>query len=159
MNAHIALRSDNVLAPDRPLRDVLLTFDLVDRRLTLSPLKFGLRGGTVLGEIVIHGEAKPVRSEINAAFSQLDLAQLVGGKEDDAPITGQIYGRMRLTLLGNTVRRGMGNANGRLAMAMTGGEIDALAVEAAGLDIGQALLALCDDERFPIRCMAMEFNA
>jgi len=159
VNAQIVFRGDNILAPDLPLRDVSLTLDVLDRRLTLSPLKFGLRGGTVSGEVVIHGEAVPVRSEVNAAFSHLDLAQLVGGTEDNAPITGQLYGRTRLTLLGNTVRRGMGNANGRLAMAMTGGEIDALAVEAAGLDIGQALLALGDDERFPVRCMAMAFNA
>ncbi|MGE0253755.1 MAG: AsmA family protein [Alphaproteobacteria bacterium] len=160
VDAHITFRSDNVLAPGLPLRDVSLTLDLKGRRLALSPLRFGLRGGTVSANLVIHGGNDPVRSEVEAAFSQLDLAELVGGGEGNPPITGQLFGRTRLTLLGNTVHRGMANATGRLAMAMTGGEIDAVAVEAAGLDVGQALLTLADDgERFPVRCLAMSFRA
>ena len=71
---------------------------------------------------------------------------------------GGIDGRIRLRGRGTSVDKLVGSADGQAALTVDGGAIDALIIEAIGLDIAESILVLLDsigqteEDKTPIRC-------
>src|SRR5690606_23974937 len=69
--------------------------------------------------------------------------------------SGKIDGRVNLNGNGRSLADVMASADGDVRVIMDGGSISYLAVELAGLDIGQALIIFIEgDNKIPIRCTA-----
>jgi AsmA family protein len=77
---------------------------------------------------------------------------------------GAFSGRGKLAVRGNSIAELAGSADGQAAFIMRGGQLNALIVEAIGLDVGEAVaLLLTGDEKaqsemVPIRCFVGEFK-
>ena len=71
---------------------------------------------------------------------------------------GGIDGRIRLRGRGTSVDKLVGSADGQAALTVDGGAIDALIIEAIGLDIAESILVLLnsigqtEEDKTPIRC-------
>jgi uncharacterized protein involved in outer membrane biogenesis len=64
---------------------------------------------------------------------------------------GGIDGRIRLRGRGTSVDKLVGSADGQAALTVDGGAIDALIIEAIGLDIAESILVLLDRSGRPRR--------
>ena len=77
---------------------------------------------------------------------------------------GAFSGHGKLAVRGNSIAELAGSAAGQAALIMRGGQLNALIVEAVGLDVGEAVaLLLTGDEKaqsemVPIRCFVGDFE-
>ena len=77
---------------------------------------------------------------------------------------GTFGGQAKLTINGNSIRDMAAAADGELAVIMDGGQINALIIEALGLDLGEvlAVLAAGDEEKekgmVPVQCLVSRFD-
>ena len=77
---------------------------------------------------------------------------------------GTFGGQAKLTIEGNSIRDMAAAADGELAVIMGGGQINALIIEALGLDVGEilAVLAAGDEEKeagmVPVQCFVSRFE-
>ncbi len=156
MDAEVTFRGEQVNAPDLPLDNVRLTMRMRDGLIEFEPLELGVAGGTLSSAIAIDGRKDPVASYLNLWLRGFSLERIAGGKA----ARGNIYGRVQLQTVGNSIRESFGTANGEASFIIEQGAARELLVEAAGLDIAETLtLALGDDsEETPISCGLATFD-
>lgn len=95
----------------------------------------------------VDARQQPAESELSASFDNLALEGLV----PDDMARGKIQGRLDLSLTGNDFRTAFGNADGSVTFWADGARLAAVPVEAAGLDLGEALITLAgQDENDPV---------
>lgn len=154
MDAAVKFKGKQVIAPKLPLDNVTANLELKDGHLTFKPLNFGIGNGDIRSEIAIDGRKEPVESSITAEVAQVNLKDLLARFEIAEESIGTIGGRGTISGKGTSIARFLGSANGNFSLIMTGGKLDSLLVELAGLDIGEALVTLTTKERnIPIRCV------
>ena len=88
----------------------------------------------------------------------------VGAIEMEKEGVGTFGGQAKLTIEGNSIRDMAAAADGELAVIMDGGQINALIIEALGLDLGEvlAVLAAGAEEKeagmVPVQCLVSRFE-
>jgi hypothetical protein len=98
-------------------------------------------------------------NKLLAAF-KVDVGAIQMEKEG----VGTFGGRANLTIQGNSIRDMAAAADGELAVIMGGGQINALIIEALGLDVGEilAVLAAGGEEKesgmVPVQCLVSRFE-
>lgn len=114
--------------------------------------------------LTLDGQADPMRAETDIRLEQARLSDLlnlfgveVPGLGEQPGAEGRLAARAELTARGNSVEALAGSAGGRIGMLMHEGEIGALLLEAAGIDVGEVLALIFGDdepteEMVPIRC-------
>lgn len=161
VDAKLSFRGKQVDAGPLPLDDVRLELILQDSVLKLSPLGFGFAGGELDYYLTIDARQKntPASHDIRLRDAQLGELLAKAGLENAGK--GRFDGRIELKTTGNTIADAMANADGRLALVMAGGQVQALAVEALGLDIAESLALLAGETGAPtpIRCAVAGFKA
>jgi uncharacterized protein involved in outer membrane biogenesis len=129
-----------------------------DGWLTVDPLVTGLADGTVVGFASMDATQDPLASEFDIRIEALQLQDLLAKLGIEGEGFGGIDGRIRLRGRGTSVDKLVGSADGQAALTMDGGAIDALIVEAIGIDIAESILVLLDsigqteEDKTPIRC-------
>jgi uncharacterized protein involved in outer membrane biogenesis len=90
----------------------------------------------------------------------VDVGEIEMAKEG----VGTIGGRAKLTIKGNSIRDMAAAANGEVAVVMGGGQINALIIEALGLDVGEILAVVAaggeekDAGMVPVQCFVSRFD-
>lgn len=156
---NIHLNAEKMEAPNLPFKGMDVHFDLRDGILKLDPLKLVLADGRVEGAIEI--DANPVLPpmQMNLTLRQLNLTQFFKGTRFEPHTKGLFGGKVSLYGEGVSLADVLATSNGDLALIMSGGEISLLLIEAADLDIGQALpLFLGEDKSTRINCGVINFN-
>jgi uncharacterized protein involved in outer membrane biogenesis len=160
IDARVRYRGQRVQADYLPLDDLTAELELQDGRLRMRPLGFGIGQGAIQLQLDIDGRAKPVRVAADAEFRNIDLKRVMAQTKlfEGA---GTIGGRATLRGSGNSVARIVANGDGSLAVVMSGGEISALLIEIAGLDITETLgfatgVKTKDKNTHNIRCMVVD---
>jgi uncharacterized protein involved in outer membrane biogenesis len=135
----VRYRGHRLQADYLPLDDLTADLRLDNGRLRLTPLNFGIgQGGTIQLTLDIDGRAKPVRVDGDATFRNIDLKRVMAQTKVFEG-AGTIGGRAVLHGSGDSVARVVENGDGNLAVVMSGGEISALLIEIAGLDVTESL--------------------
>jgi uncharacterized protein involved in outer membrane biogenesis len=158
-DAKVKFRGEQVEAPNVPLSGVQLDLDLKDGVLHMKPLQVGVAGGTAIADIKINAQKEPVRTDYDVKLRGFQLGDFLtkAGLENGGK--GRIDGRIRLAGTGDTVARSLGTSNGDIRLVINQGEISNLAVEAAGLDIAEALgLLATKDKPVGIRCFVADLG-
>ncbi len=163
VDARVKFRGDKVDAPGVPLSGVDLNLDMKDGVLQLKPVKLGVAGGNVVADIRINAREASVSTNYDIRLTGFDLKQALAAAGQGEAGQGEINGRIRLLGIGDTVRQSLGSATGDIRFTMDGGELSNLALEVAGLDVGQAALFLAEGDRgekkVPVRCFVVDFEA
>lgn len=126
--------------------------------LTVDPLVTGLADGTVVGFASLDGTRVPMAGAFDIRIEALQLQDMLAKLGIDGEGFGEIDGRIQLEGRGRAISELLGSANGQVVLTMAGGAIDALIVEAIGLDIAESILVLFDsmgqaeEDKTPIRC-------
>jgi uncharacterized protein involved in outer membrane biogenesis len=126
--------------------------------LTVDPLITGLADGTIVGFVSMDATQDPVAGEFDIRMEALQLQDMLAKLGIEGEGFGEIDGRVRLQGRGTSAAALLGSADGQAVLTMDGGAIDALIVEAIGLDIAESILVLFDsmgqteEDKTPIRC-------
>ena len=125
--------------------------------LRFEPLRFRLADGTVNANIQLDSNQKPLAGKARIDLSAVNLRKLFPGSGKMKDPLGVLYGRIDIAGRGNSVANLFGTGNGRLAMLVNGGKISNLLVEAAGLDVAEAVRILATkDVDVQLRCAVVD---
>ena len=155
MDADVRFEGKKIVDAARvPIEDLSAKWILDAGVLRFEPLRFRMAEGQVVADIQIDSNAKPPVGKTKIQVSGLNLRKLFPPKSGtmSQPL-GALYGRIDLTGRGTSTADLFGSANGRLAMLINGGYISNLLMEAAGLDVAEALRILATkDVQVKLRC-------
>ncbi len=136
-DARVKYRVRTVRMERFPVSNIGLTLDLNRSLLRLSPLTGDLAGGHLASDITINARGKPVRTSYDIRLSPTPMGRLLakfGAAESGT--TGTVKARIRLTGEGDSVRKSLASADGRMAFIMPAGTFWTRNVQGAELDIG-----------------------
>lgn len=126
--------------------------------LSLEPLRFGVAGGNVDSTIRLDGSREPMRGRISLNLAHLKLKQLFPTFQPMQTSFGEVNGRAALTASGNSVAALLGTSSGEIKMLVNDGAISAFLMEAAGLNVANAVIEkLYGSRTVKINCAAADF--
>mgnify|MGYP000471762139 CR=1 FL=1 len=145
------------------IRSDILPFDSIrghvtvkDSRLTLSELAAGVADGRIAGQIVLDARPKTPSAAAELRLHRVRLKPFFRNSRFVEEMGGTFDGTVSLSGRGRTMADVMAVADGRVQLGMTGGSVSGLLVEAAGLDLVEALALLIEDARVPVRCARID---
>ncbi len=161
IDANVKFNGEHVRAGKLPIDEVRIDFHLDHGKMQFKPLTFRAGGGTVDTQLAIDATGKTLQAKLNGEFKRLDLKRLLKGVDVAEDSVGQVGGRIKLWMHGNSVAALLGSADGGLYLIMTGGRLDRILVELAGLDIGEAVMAKLGEgqQSIPIECGYADMEA
>ena len=152
-NAEVRYRATRVDAGKLPVDELVLDFKLQDGNLALMPLRFRIGKGAIDLEIQTKTREQPMTTQLSAEIRNVDLRHVLAAFEAGDESAGTVAGRAKLWMTGNSIAALLGSADGGLYLLMSGGHLDQLLVELAGLDAAESVAALLGkDKRVPIEC-------
>lgn len=145
-----------LLEPLRPLRGHLTLSGGV---LSLADLDARTADGSLRGELGLDGRKAPALWHANVRWSDVRLERWIrqeplAGQVAATPwVSGRLNGRAALTGQGTSTADILASMQGSARTELQGGTLSHLAVEAAGLDVAQALgVWLKGDDALPVNC-------
>ena len=156
MDMEVTLDARKVSAEDYlPVQALAATVTVRGGKATVKPLKIALAGGSLEGAMSLDSNEKPSVATADVKLRNVDLKAFFKGSRFFETTEGKIGGDIDISGQGKSLAEVMSSANGKTFFTMSGGALSGLLVEAAGLDITEALvLYIGDDARVPIRCAA-----
>ncbi|GJL63359.1 MAG: hypothetical protein NPIRA04_20130 [Nitrospirales bacterium] len=160
VDADVDYRARNVQAPDLPLDDFVLVMTLQNGHMQINRLDFGVAKGTAAMELEVNARQVPVEAKLKADFDEVNLSKLLASSETTDDSFGNIGGKGTLWMRGASLAKWFASADGGLYLTMTGGKMDALLIELAGLDFTEsATVFLGTDTGVPIDCAYTDLQA
>lgn len=154
----IHYRGQHIVGNAVPLDNLKAHLTIVDGKLSLNPLSFGVGKGSIVSHLTLDATAQPVQSAVDVDFRHVDLHKLLNGTSLFKG-SGIVGGRLDLKTTGDSVAKMLGNGNGGFKLFMGGGDLSALLVDLAGLEFGKAVLsALGIPSRTHLRCLIADFG-
>jgi uncharacterized protein involved in outer membrane biogenesis len=150
---HLRYHGAHIEGRDVPLDDVSVTLDVVDGRIDVHPISFGVGKGRLIGDVSLTPESeKNVHAKVDLKMQNLDVSRLMAATHTFQG-AGSISGVGALDATGNSVASLMAHGNGEVKMAMAGGNLSSLLVDLTGLEFGNALLsAIGIPTKTPVQC-------
>ncbi len=148
-----------VLAQLRPLRAHLL---LADGVLTLADIDARTAKGQLLGNLQLDGRGKLAKWTTDLRLLSVDLTQwlkLERGENKPPYLSGELDAQLRVAGSGRSSAEILGSLGGDMRMHVRNAAVSHLLIEAAGVDLAQALgVAVKGDEALPILCNIADFS-
>jgi uncharacterized protein involved in outer membrane biogenesis len=142
-----------------PISDLTAHVILQNADLKLSPLKFGLAGGTISSNIRLEGDKKPMQGRASVQARRLKLKQLMPNVELMQKTLGEMNGDADFRGTGNSVAALLGTSNGNLKLLMNDGLISRNLMEIVGLNVGNYLVGqLFGDDEVRVNCAAANLD-
>ena len=159
MDARVSYRATRVRSERFPLRGLSLDINLDNGLLRLDPMTLDLSRGRIAGSAAINARGETPRADLDVRLSNARLESILA-LSGDAPLTGSLHGRVRLTGYGASVRDAAANANGAITLVTPDGEVREAFAELTGINVtrGLGLLLSDDDGRVPVRCGVASFR-
>ena len=159
IDAEVTLKANTFRSGDLPLDGLDTHLSLRDSVLTLAPLNFGIAGGHLDGTIVLDGRKDPIHAQVKLRARKILLAKLFPTVTLNKASIGEINGEFDLAGNGNSIRRMLADANGKVGLVISGGEISQLMMEKVGLHLWEMLeLNVTGDKRVKLRCAVADFD-
>jgi uncharacterized protein involved in outer membrane biogenesis len=157
MDAHVTYRGKRIEADYLPIDDLDAELILENGRLSLPKLNFGVGTGTVALKVDIDSHSNPPPVNVVADFRRLDLRRILQ-KTKSFEGFGTVGGHADVASRGRSMAQIMANGTGGITLIMSGGEISALLMELAGLELAKSLAIVVADKtaKFDIRCMVAD---
>jgi uncharacterized protein involved in outer membrane biogenesis len=158
-NVELHYKGDTIINRDVPFDNVVVNLSIKNGRITLHPLDFAVGSGSIASNFDLAPADGILHTTANIDFKKLPLARLMQVTHAFAG-DGVIGGTAHLTGTGNSVAAILGHGNGRLQLFMNqGGDVSALLVDLAGLQVGDAVLsALGVPNKTKIQCLVSDFT-
>lgn len=159
-NGAIKFNGKRLQTSKLPFDDLDFTLKVEAQQITLNPLVFSIGDGEVRSSLILETDRQPVQGTIESEVKRVNLKKLLAPFEIADDSLGIIGGQAKLWVSGDSLAQWMASADGGLFLLMTQGHLDVLLTELAGLDVGEALVALMGDtESVPIDCAYIDTQA
>jgi uncharacterized protein involved in outer membrane biogenesis len=137
---HLTYRAQTIHGMSTSLGGLALHAELGGGALTIRPFSVGVGRGRLTGDLVLAPQPDgPMRGQADVGLDGVGLAHLIGPTKYQA--AGGLNGTIHLTGTGDTVAALLGAADGDASLWMQQGDVSALFVDLAGLQLGSALVA------------------
>lgn len=155
----VTLEVEKLNAPYLPFKGMNVHMKLDNGLLEFNPMKLILADGIVQGSLILDGREEIPVVTTNIDLQRLKLSQFFKDSRFEAESSGTFGGHIALRGKGKSLAEVMADSNGQIVVLMAGGKISLLLIEAADLDLAQALpLLLGDDQSTNIRCGLGDFK-
>jgi hypothetical protein len=161
MDADVQFEAAAVTAEKLPMQKVRFHLTLNDGKITLDPLAFALPQGEFSGTVTIDAQGAVPITSIDMKLSHVDLAQFKSKSGKEAPLEGQLLGRVKLQGSGSSVHKAAADAAGDITLVIPQGEMRETLAELTGIDVSRGVgLILTDNQRnTQVRCGVANFKA
>ncbi|SEL63167.1 AsmA family protein [Halomonas daqiaonensis] len=160
VTADVRYRGESVQAGNVPLSQVVIDFRLEEGRGRFQPVRFGVGEGSVDLTLDLDAGTVPPGGSMQVEMRRVDLNDVLRHWNLANESAGIVGGRGKFWIEGRSIAQLLASADGGLLMLMTGGRLDAMLVELAGLDAGQAFFSwLRGREPIPIECVYGDLQA
>ncbi|XKH61852.1 AsmA family protein [Halomonas sediminis] len=160
LTADVSYRGTSVRAGDVPLSKVDIDFRLEDGHGRFEPVSFGIGEGNIDLELDLDAGSWPPVGTLQVEMRRVDLNDVLRHWNLTRESAGVVGGRGKFWVEGRSVAQLLASADGGLLLLMTGGRLDAVLVELAGLDALQAFFSwLRGREPIPIECVYADLQA
>jgi hypothetical protein len=155
---HLKYHGAHIEGNNMPLDDVTAALDIVNGRISLHPLSFGVGKGHLLANVdLTPTSGKNLRAKADLRMQNLDVSRLMAATHEFQG-AGSVSGVGAIDATGDSLASLVGNGNGGFKMAMAGGNLSSVLVDLTGLHFGKALLsALGIPEQTPVQCFVGDF--
>lgn len=155
MDMDVTYEAARIHSEDLPMDSLAARVKVKDGRAAANPLRFTVAQGVIEGEMALNAREQPASADARLSFRNLELKEFFRDSRFVEETGGRFQGWVSLLGVGNSLAEVMGSARGDAAIAMTGGSLSGLLIEAAGLDVAESLYKLLiQDNAVPIRCAA-----
>jgi uncharacterized protein involved in outer membrane biogenesis len=157
VNADISFESSSVI--DAPFGITAMTFksELRDQVLDFSRFLIRTGRGDMDAKVRINATKDPATTRASGTLDNVPISRIV-----NTPfVRGTLDGAFALNLTGSGFREAFGSATGEAGVWSNNSEVAKIATEAAGLDLGEILLLLAqneDREYLKSRCLVANLN-
>ena len=160
LDADVRYRAEQVKRPDAvPINALATHLRIENATLRLQPLNFEVAGGKVVSNIVLDATMQPPQAAADFNVRQIHLAKLFPKITSQNVAAGTLFGRAKLKARGNSIAKLLGSADGDLTLMVNGGQMSAILLEAAGLDIAEVVKFLTiRDKPVPLRCAIADLH-
>ena len=157
----IEYQAVTVQSPVWPIDSIDIRIEVQPERLVLSPANVGLAGGRVKGSLDFELDQLVPAATVEAQLTQVELRQILAAVGIDDDSFGNLGGRLKFWMEGQSVGELAASVDGGIFLLMTGGRLDALLAELAGIDLVESITLLLDPEktRTDIRCAYLDLHA
>lgn len=143
-----------------PISDLYAHIVMTDGVLALTPLRFGVAGGTLSTEAHLDGSGAPLKGRFTVSARHLKLKQLFPTTKVMQSALGEINGDANLAARGNSPAALAATSTGEVKALVTDGAISRLLMEAAGLNVANVVYEkLFGNRDVKINCAAVDFVA
>jgi uncharacterized protein involved in outer membrane biogenesis len=128
--------------------------------LAIERLQLTLARGVLTGRVQLDGREAVARWEVDLVGRNLLMEQWLRATQRTGQVpyaSGRLNGQLSLAGSGNSTAKLLASADGRLRVHWRDGQVSHLLVEAAGLDVAQALgVLIVGDNALPVNCGAAD---
>jgi uncharacterized protein involved in outer membrane biogenesis len=156
---HLRYRGAHIEGRDVPLDNLTVVADIVDGRISVHPISFGIGKGKLSADVDLTPvSGKDVHAKVDLRMQNLDVSRLMEATHAFQG-AGSISGVGALDATGNSLASLMANGNGEVKMAMAGGDLSAVLIDLTGLQFGKALLsALGVPNQTQVQCFVTDLG-
>ncbi len=161
-DAHIDYTAVKVRTGNAPIGNLKLGFYLENGKLDMDPLAFDIATGRLDSIIRIDPGVTPVLTDYDIRLSPVPIGKLLTSfKVEDSGTTAKMRARIKLQGHGDTVRKSLGSADGRIALVFPAGTLWLRNIELAKLDLQNFITHFLGKrlkKPAEIRCGVVAFN-
>jgi uncharacterized protein involved in outer membrane biogenesis len=160
LDADIKFRGRKIVRSEElPIDDLVTELHLKDKVLSLTPLNFGVAGGDLTSNISLDGRGDKIKARIKTAARHLKIKKLFPTLKTMQASIGEVNADASLSGTGNSIAAMMASSNGEVKGAITEGSVSKFILEAAGLNIPNAVFSkLFGDKQVQMNCLANDFD-
>ncbi|MGE5545651.1 MAG: AsmA family protein [Solirubrobacterales bacterium] len=159
MDMEVSFRGDQVEAPGLPIDALDAKLAITDGKLTLKPLSFAIAQGSFAGTVVLDGRRETPQVQLDMDVGRMNLQRFFANTRFGPQTSGMLAGRITLAGKGRSTAEALAHADGRITLAMAGGTLSALVLEASSVHIADALgIVVTGDAPIPVRCLVADFG-
>ena len=109
-------RGEHILGRSVPLDNLVVNLSILDGKIALEPISFGVGRGRIAGTAALDGTGDVIRAKAAVDFDHVDVARLMAATHMFGG-AGAIGGHADIVTSGNSVAQMLGNGDGRTAAA------------------------------------------
>ena len=161
MDAEVKYEAESIHTEKMPIKKVRLRLRLEDGKISIDPLHFTLPEGQFSGTVAVNAKLDAPVTDIDMKLDHVDLSQIKAKDSTDAPLGGQMVGRIRLHGTGTSVHKVAADAAGDVTFVIPSGQIRSAFAELTGINVakGLDLLLTKKEDKTEIRCGVASFRA
>ncbi len=161
MDAEVNYEAESIHTEKMPIKKLQLRLRLNDGKISIDPLHFTLPEGQFSGTVAVNARPDTPVTDIDMKLDHVDLSQIKPKGSTDAPLGGQMVGRIRLHGTGSSVHKAAADATGDVTFVIPSGQIRSAIAELSGINVakGLDLLLTKKEDKTEIRCGVASFRA